>query len=136
MKSGMQKSEVVAQFLRLAGVAQRILDLAYEEVHSQDLLTNDLLHKLELGSAKDRNKVATQIAKCRKERRYYKDQVEEVEALINWMEENKDAFNKLKQVLGKMRKAEEWHESRTYVPRVLPAEEFDWQDKVFLGEEA
>ena len=46
------------------------------------------------------------------------------------MDSNKKALNDLKQVLGKMRKTEEWHEDRVYVPRVLPAEAFEWQIKV------
>lgn len=130
MKKGMKKSDVVTQFIQLTDVAKQISIVASDEVHKQDLLTNDFLHQLELGSAKERNKIATQIATSRKDRRYYKDQIEEVQALLDWMESNKKALNDLKQVLGKMRKTEEWHEDRVYVPRVLPAEAFEWQIKV------
>ena len=131
MKKGMKKSDIVTQFIQLTDVAKQISLVASDEVHKQDLLTNDFLHQLELGSAKERNKIATQIATSRKDRRYYKDQIEEVQALLEWMEGNKKALNELKQVLGKMRKTEEWHEDRAYVPRVLPADAFEWQIKVF-----
>lgn len=131
MKKGMKKSDIVTQFIQLTDVAKQISLVASDEVHRQDLLTNDFLHQLELGSAKERNKIATQIATSRKDRRYYKDQIEEVQTLLDWMESNKKALNELKQVLGKMRKTEEWHEDRVYVPRVLPADAFEWQIKVF-----
>lgn len=127
MKNQVPRSDVITQFLKLLDVAQNMSKFAYDEVRRQDMLTNDLLHQLELGSAKERNKVATQIATCRKDRRYYKDQIEELDSLIDWMENNKKAVNDLKQVVGRIRKVEEKHKIRTYVPRVLPLEIFDWQ---------
>ena len=56
MKKGMKKSDVVTQFIQLTDVARQISIVASDEVHKQDLLTNDFLHQLELGSAKERNK--------------------------------------------------------------------------------
>lgn len=131
MKNEMRKSDVIEQFIQLIDVAQNISKVAFDEVHKHDLLTNDLLHQLELGSSKERNKVATKIAICRKDRRYYKDRIEELEALIDWIESNKKAINDLRQVVGKTRKIEEKHRNRRYVPRVLPPETFNWQSKVF-----
>lgn len=122
-----KKSEVVTLFLRLIDVGQQVSKVAYDEVRQQELLTNDLLHQLELGPTKERNKIATKIATCRKDRRYYKDRIEEMEPLNEWAQANKKAVNELKQVVGKMRKIEEKQETRTYVPRVLPLEEFKWQ---------
>ena len=58
---------------------------------------------------------------------FNKDQIEELDSLIDWMENNKKAVNDLKQVVGRIRKVEEKHKIRTYVPRVLPLEIFDWQ---------
>ena len=65
-----------------------------------DKLTQDYLHQLELDNLKcaERSKVATQLAICRKNRRYYKDKVEELQSLIDFLGEveNKKVIEKLK----------------------------------------
>ena len=81
------------------------------------------MHQLELDNLKcaERSKVATQLAICRKNRRYYKDKVEELKPLIDFLGEveNKKVIEKLKRVLGETKKQERGHENRFYVPRVL-----------------
>lgn len=65
--------------------------------------------------------MATQLAICRKDRRYYKDKVEELQPLIDFLgeAENKKVIERIKKVLGEVKKEERAHENRFYVPRVL-----------------
>ncbi|MBQ8665358.1 MAG: hypothetical protein IJ526_00495 [Lachnospiraceae bacterium] len=117
----MKKSEIIKAFLDMIDDSEKKLRWARENRTKQDMLTQDLLHKLELGNYKSRNKIATQLAKCRKERRYYKDIEEETEAVTGWLSSahGEQVLNELKQMLGTIRKVEKYHENRTYKPRVL-----------------
>ena len=73
-------SEYISEFLNFVTEAQNIWDLYWEEVNKQDKLTQDYLHSLELDDLKcdERSKVATKLMINRKDRRYYKDRMEEV----------------------------------------------------------
>ena len=69
----------------------------------------------------ERNRVATKFQKSRRERRKYKDIVKRNELVVNFFEEkaHRDILNKLRQLLGRQRKEEEYLSSeRTYKPRV------------------
>ena len=94
----------------------------YDKVNEQEKLTQDYLHDIELGGlcCKERSKVATKLQENRKNRRYYKDVVEELQPIIDFLNDNanRGLVNKLKEVLGKVRKAESYHSNRTYFPRV------------------
>ena len=116
-------SEYITEFLNFIAAAQSHYKFCYDEVNAQDKLTQDYLHSLELDEIKcsERSKLATKLAINRKDRRYYKDRVEELEPIVNFFSEpqNKKVLDKFTDVLGKVRKAERYHEDRTYVPRVL-----------------
>jgi len=88
-----------------------------------DGLTQDYLHKLELGNLdyRARAKVATAIAQCRSQRRECKDTVAILEPLVQFLESDKgkNLMNLMKEVLGKTRRVEKAMETRTYYPRVL-----------------
>lgn len=116
-------SEQISQFLDFVAEAQRLYKFCSDEVNSQDKLTQDYLHSLELGemSCGERNKLATKLAINRKDRRYYKDRVEELEPVAHFFADpaHKKVLDHLKQVLGKVRKAESYHKDRKYKPRVL-----------------
>ena len=94
-----------------------------ELVHEQDLLTQDLLHKIELEplNAVQLTKAVTMLKECRQTRRYHKDITEEYEPIIQFMQsgENKKAIKALERVLGEARKRRSYHERRQYIPRVL-----------------
>jgi hypothetical protein len=94
-----------------------------EEVGKQDKLTQDYLHSLELDGLKcnERSKVATQLAINRKDRRYFKNLVEEFEPIVKLFEEPqaKNVLNQMTQALGQTRKMEQYHKHGKYVPRVL-----------------
>ena len=116
-------SEYLSEFLNFVAEAQSQYKFCSEEVDNQDKLTQDYLHSLELDDLKrdERSKVATKLAVNRKDRRYYKDRAEELEPIVQFFEEpqNKKVLDKLKQVLGVVRKSEAYHKDRKYIPRVL-----------------
>ena len=123
-------SQRLESFLSFYDEAQRRYKEAYENVNKCDKLTQDLLHKLELDelSTGEKNKVATQLKYCRKDRRYWKDQVEELEPFISLFTPGKDnmtasghvkTINLIRESLGKVRKQEAYHADRTYKPKII-----------------
>ena len=116
-------SEYISEFLNFIAEAQVQHKIYEEEVNTQDKLTQDFLHKLELGELKrdERSKVATKLAINRQDRRYYKDRVEELKPIVTFFEDpvSKKMLDKLRCVLGESRKWESYHKDRTYKPRVL-----------------
>lgn len=117
-----KQSEIVAAFIRLVNQTMNVYNAAYKAVNTEDQLTSDLLHEMELNgsTSKIRSKIATELRTSRLDRRYYKDIVEELEPLYTFLSncQNEKVIKKLEQVLGKMRKAEAYHADRTYRPRV------------------
>lgn len=103
-------------------------DVAYEEVHNQDLLQQDLLHKLEFGTldAPAISKLAKRLKECRETRRYYKDLVDCLYPILQFLEDpsNKRAVNNMQKLLGDIRKQETNHKNRRYCPRVMSEEEY------------
>jgi hypothetical protein len=94
---------------------------AYDAVGDYDKLQQDLLHEMEFAQDKsERNRVATKMHRCRVDRRKNKDAVKELDEIVKFFNEqnNKSTVNKLKQLLGRQRKTEEYLESdRVYKPR-------------------
>lgn len=112
-------SEIVADFLNMIEDCQRKYEWAYEQVGIEDKRTVDLMHELEFEkSSKERAKIATKLYKCRNDRREYKDLVQLTEKMNWWTERNQIGINVLKETLGRLRREEEWQETRTYTPRV------------------
>jgi len=120
-------SESISSFCNMMEDAQKDYAWNYEQVNRMDRLTQDYLHKLELDGLdyRERAKVATQIAKCRQRRREYKDTVEVLEPLVQFLdsERGKNLLNLVREALGKTRRVEKGMETRTYIPRVLKEEE-------------
>lgn len=116
-------SEQITNFLNFITAAQSHYKFCKEEQERQESLTQDYLHSLELDDLKcnERSKIATKLAINRKDRRYYKDRVEELEFIVKFFEDpqNKKMLDKIKQVLGETRKAENYHKDRTYIPKIL-----------------
>lgn len=125
-------SSNLESFLSFYDDAQKRYKEAYDNVNKCDKLTQDLLHKLELDelTTSERNKVATQLKYCRKDRRYWKDIVEELEPFIQLFMVGKDnlaaghvkTINLIRESLGKVRKKEAYHADRTYKPRIIIGE--------------
>ena len=119
-------STYLSDFFNFVSDAQVRYRICSEEMNNQEKLTQDYLHSLELDDLDrgERSKIATKLALNRKDRRYYKDRVEELEPIVEFFKDpnNKKVFDKLTQVLGVVRKQEEYHKTRTYKPRVLKEE--------------
>lgn len=120
-------SETISAFCRSMDSAKMDYAWCHDEVNRLDKLTQDYLHKLELGNLdyRERAKVATAIARCRRQRRECKDTVEILEPLIQFLdsERGKNLMNLMRETLGKTRRVEKSMENRTYFPRVLTEEE-------------
>lgn len=120
-------SETISAFCQSMENAKMDYAWCYEEVNRMDKLTQDYLHKLELGDLdyRERAKVATAMARCRRQRRGCKDTVEILEPLIQFLDSDrgKNLMNLMREVLGKTRKVEKSMENRIYIPRVLSQEE-------------
>lgn len=116
-------SEYLTEFLNFVADAQSHYRFCSDEVNNQDKLTQDYLHSLELDDLKrdERSKIATKLAINRKDRRYYKDRVEELQPIVDFFTDpqNKKVLDKLTNVLGACRKAENYHKDRIYIPKVL-----------------
>ena len=116
-------SEYITEFLNFLSSIESSYKFCLAEMKKQEQLTQDYLHSLELDDLRyeERNKVATKLAINRKDRRYYKDRVEEYEPIVKFLNEqkNKNVVNQLKQVLGECRRAENYHKERFYIPKVL-----------------
>lgn len=122
-RSAPKFSSVISDFVKMMENASRDYKWNYDEEKRMDKLTQDYLHKLELGGLdyKERAKVATQLARCRQARRECKDTVEVLEPFVQFIESDrgKNLYNLIREVLGKTRKVEERMETRVYIPRVL-----------------
>ena len=118
-----KRSNNLSDFLDFIKKVERDYVYYSQLLGNEDKLTQDLLHKLELESTgyRDRNKIATALATSRKDRRYYKDQVEELQPLYDVITESKhkSSIEQFKQALGKTRKAEAYHKERRYYPRII-----------------
>ena len=107
--------------------ARKEFDYCYSKVNDLDYVTQDYLHKLELEDLdySERAKVATKIAKARKERRKCKNRAEELQPLVDYLtsDKGKTMLNSLREILGKTRKAEDRQKNRTYTNRRLDKED-------------
>ena len=116
-----QTSSYIETFLNYLSEVDRSYPLTKAELEKKDNETQDILHELELSNTtyKERAKIASRLKYVRKERRILKDYIEEKEALMKWVEENKNCLNKLREVLGQTRKQEKYHLNRCYKKKVV-----------------
>lgn len=65
--------------------------------------------------------MATKIAKCRQQRRVYKDAAQILEPLARYLsgDKGRQTYNMMREILGQTRKIEEHMTTRVYYPRVL-----------------
>jgi hypothetical protein len=133
----MKNSKSIEAFLNFYDDITIRYKTAFEMVNKCDKFTQDLLHRLELEdlSCGEKNKLATQLKYCRKDRRYWKDIVEETEPFVSMFlstaddkkritESSKAFINILRSnVLGQVRKQEDYHSSRSYKPRIIKSED-------------
>ena len=131
--TGLKVSKRLEDFISFYNEAINTYKYAYDMVNQCDKLKCDLLHKIELGLFEDKNeekRIQTQLKYCLKDRRYYKDRVEELEPFVTLFlnndkekeintRANVNCVNIIKNTLGGVRRAEDYHKERTYKPRIL-----------------
>lgn len=114
-------SDKLTQFLNFIRDSSTNLDQQNLIVKECDKETQDLLHQIELGPCKDRQKFCTQLAHVRRKRRLAKDYIAIHEELVSQFNnpDGKKMLRSLEQILGTMRKNErEIAAQRAYRPRV------------------
>lgn len=114
---------VLSAFVKLMANVKSEYGAHQELVHTQDQLTQDFLHKLELETlnAVETMKLAKALRECRKVRRYHKDIIEELQPIIDYLSEpsRQKEIKQIERVLGEVRRKQTNHQNRRYVPRVL-----------------
>lgn len=122
MKQTKQKpSEIIESFLNYINQCKTDYQnalLAVNEADKKEAI--DYLHGFEFKPYKERCRLSTEVHYSRLARRKNKDTVDELEDIVKFFEEinHKNTLNKLKQLLGKQRKTEEYLASeRVYKPR-------------------
>lgn len=113
----------IKEFLDYVSEGIRAYDVALENMKTEEKRTQDYLHQLELEDIKydECAEIAAAIAITRKDRRYYKDLVEELEPIHKFNTEHSAAINALRKTLGDVRKQEHYHQKRTYKPKCVEA---------------
>ena len=104
-------AEQLSEFLDFVEQSYTDYQIASEALKEEDRRLQDLLHEMEFAADKaERNRVATRLQKSRRERRKNKDTVKLNEQVVRFFEEkpHRDTLNKMKQLLGRQRKEEEY----------------------------
>ena len=104
-------AEQLSEFLNFVEQSYTDYQIASEALKEEDRRLQDLLHEMEFAADKaERNRVATRLQKSRRERSKNKDTVKLNEQVVRFFEEkpHRDTLNKMKQLLGRQRKEEEY----------------------------
>lgn len=121
-------SHILKSFLDFVENARLDYNYNLEAMKNEERITQDYLHKLELEGLnyRERSKIATQLSINRQARRNYKDAVEELEPIVVFFEDQKNRaiLSAMSQLLGQVRKVENYHQKRFYIPKATdPAKE-------------
>lgn len=123
----MDYEEVISNFLKLTSNIESEYRIASELLEEQNQLTQDYLHKLELGklNAVELTKVAKSIQDNRKERRKHKNDMEYAQIIVEFVQnpQTRDVLHQLEAVLGKLRKMKKQRQYRVYRYRVIDEED-------------
>ncbi len=104
-------SEVISEFLNYLDQIKSDYKIAYDIVGAEDKKDQDYKHDMELAPTESEFiKASRRYRRGRRTRRANKDKVLELEEIIRFLDElnHKSTFNKMKQLLGKQRKIEEY----------------------------
>jgi hypothetical protein len=125
-KSNKSRSEIIEDFLTLLRESGSKYDFNHENMNRMDLLATDIDHKFEKMDLTYHQyaQLGKKLTECQRERRIYKDEVEELRHIVEWYKNNQSVYNSLSQLLGNIRKEERYHKERVYMPRVMTHEEF------------
>ncbi len=112
----MKNSEHISSFLKFLKDIQTDYNIALETEKEADRETQDILHRLELGSDSyhDMARMSKTIKSVRLKRRKAKDTKTEAEPVVQWIKENTKFTSSLERLLGEVRKAEKYNSNRHY----------------------
>lgn len=117
-----QPSEAIEEFLNYVDQCRMDYQMAREAVGVEDKRLQDLVHEMEFADGKnEKGRAATKLQQSRKYRRKQKDEVLRLKELVEFFDQqnHKNTLNKMRQLLGKQRKTEEYLDGqRKYKPRV------------------
>ena len=122
----MKRSENIKAFLDFLKQSEMDYKTAYAAVNTEDKRGQDLLHAIEFETSyRERNKLTTKLRNSRIERRENKDIVEELQPVMDFISDprHKKTLDMLQQLLGSVRKEENYHRNRKYHPRVEDKED-------------
>ena len=113
---------MLQEFLNYIDQCRNAYQLAQGAVELEDKRLQDLLHELEFAeNVNEKRRSGTKLQQSRRERRRQKDEVKRLRLLIEFFNDpaNKSTLNKMRQLLGRQRKEEEFlNGDRIYKPRV------------------
>lgn len=118
-----EPSEVLADFLNYIDQIRRDYQESRDAVGMEDKRLQDLLHGLEF--AEDQNekrRAGTKLQQSRRIRREAKDEVKRLELIVKFFDEPnpKNTLNKMRQLLGKQRKEEEYLNGERHYNNRMP----------------
>ena len=120
--SDKEVSDVLQEFLNYIDQCRNAYQLAQGAVELEDKRLQDLLHELDPPeNVNEKRRSGTKLQQSRLERRRQKDEVKRLRLLIEFFNDpaNKSTLNKMRQLLGRQRKEEEFlNGDRIYKPRV------------------
>ena len=114
-------SEKIKAFLDFVEECQELNSMARNGVAEEDKRHQDLIHAIEFEENPDRiAQIGMRIHQNRVERRVYKALFEVTDPVVQFTQDsqNKKALDQMRQLLGKVRKVEKYHENRVYIPRI------------------
>lgn len=114
-------SEQIEGFLDFVDGCQELNSVARCGAIEEEKRQQDLLHAIEFENEPEKwLAIAERLHWNRVDRRKYKDQFEVTEGVVEFAKnpQNKKVLDSARQLLGKVRKIEKYHETRTYIPRI------------------
>ena len=114
-------SDQIKAFLDFTEECRELNAMARSGVAEEDKRHQDLIHAIEFEENPDRiAQIGMRIHQNRVERRVYKDLFEVTDPVVQFTQDsqNKKALDQMRQLLGKVRKVEKYHENRVYIPRI------------------
>lgn len=118
-------SEQIKAFLDFVDECMKLNSMACSGVEDENKRQQDLLHAIEFENDPDKIAgIGIRLHQNRAERRVYKDLFELTDPVVQFFQEspNRKALDQMRQLLGKVRKVEKYHENRVYIPRIKEKE--------------
>ena len=110
-KTEKQPSEVLSEFLNYIDRCRYEYQNAHDAMKREDKRLQDLLHEMEFAEGENaKRRAGTKLQQSRRNRRRQKDDMMRLELIVQFFEEPtaKSAVNKMRQLLGRQRKQEEY----------------------------